>query len=195
MIPLRTHLLKLAATLPTGARGRKELLSILATEKSALRLEGTPQVIEVLNRLLQREMTVVHQYMVQHSMCDNWGYNELSGCLKAQAIGEMKHAEMLIERIIFLESAPEVGQLGEVRVGADIPTMLQNNEEAEREAVELYNRSIAICYQLGDNGTRKMLEPILSDEEAHLDHTQALLDQINAMGLELFLSEQTTHTA
>jgi bacterioferritin len=191
MSDLRPKLVRLAHSLPAKSEKRRLLLSILRKPKQGLELESNPVIIETLDGLLRREMTVVNQYMVQHALCANWGYNVLAGLLKAQAIGEMKHAEMLIERVIFLEGIPEVGQLNKVHVGADVPTQLKNNWTAEREAVDLYNQAIAMCYTVGDNGTRKMLEPILDDEEQHLDHTQALLEQIKAMGLPNFLAEMT----
>jgi bacterioferritin len=160
-----------------------------------MQLPSNPTVIAALNILLRREMTVVNQYMVQHSLCANWGYVVLAGSLKMQAISEMKHAETLIERVILLEGIPEVGQLNEVRIGADVEAHLRNNEAAEQDAVRLYNQAIALCSRVGDNGTRTLLEGVLAAEEAHLDNTQALIRQIDAMGIENFLAEQTRHTA
>jgi len=164
----------------------------LASEKGAMSLPSNPAVINMLNDLLKREMTVVNQYMVQHAIVNDWGYDILGGALKEQAIGEMKHAEAIMERIILLDGVPEVGQLGEVKVGKSVPEMLQNNAEAEREAVHLYNQAITQCMRLADNGTRKFLDPILADEELHLDDTETKLDQIQKLGLPLFLTEMTT---
>lgn len=195
MSDLRSNLIRLAASYPSKSEKRRAVLNILSQDvlqnKTALQMESNPQVIAVLNALLRREMTVVNQYMVQHALCSNWGYTVLAKALKAQAICEMKHAEMLIERVIFLEAIPEVGQLNEVHVGADVETQLRNNWTSEREAVALYNKAIAFCYRAGDNGSRKLLEPILEEEEKHLDNTQALLEQIKTMGIENFLAEQT----
>lgn len=161
-----------------------------AGRRQALTLESNPEIIATLNVLLRRELTVIIQYMIQSEMCANWGYKKLAGLLKMQAITEMKHAEAEIERIVYLEGVPNVSQLNEIRTGTDVPSIIQNNWDAEREAVDLYNSAIAKCYALGDNGTRVLLEPILADEEKHLDDDQSRLEQIQAMGLPAFLAEQ-----
>ena len=150
---------------------------------------GEKRVIDKLNELLARELTVISQYMVHAEMCANWGYNKLAGQIKMQAIGEMKHAEKLIERIIFFNGVPDI-KLNEVYIGTDVPSMLDNDKNAEAEAVDLYNDSVKICRDDGDNGTRDMLEFILKDEEAHLDWLLSLIDQIDQMGLENFLANQ-----
>jgi len=162
-----------------------------AMDKRALRLPSNEQVIPVLNDLLRRELAAINQYMVQHAMCANWGYNVLAGALKGDAMGEMKHAESLIERIIFLEGTPTVGELEAVHVGTTIPEMLQNNLKAELDAVQRYNKAVELCDRLADNGSKKLFEDILMDEEGHFDATEAKLGQIKQMGLQLFLSEQT----
>lgn len=191
MSTLRTKVIRLASIYPKGSEERKALLSTLRPTKKALVMDGNPTVLPMLNALLRRELTVINQYMVQHALCDNWGYTKLANILKAQAITEMKHAETLIERFVYLEGIPEVGQLQEVHIGSDVPSILANNWKVEREAVALYNKAIALCYQVGDNGTRTILEPILADEEKHLDDDQARIEQIKTMGLENFLAEQT----
>lgn len=192
MSDLRKQLIRLASNMPTGPE-RRDLLAVLSKHqsKTALRLEGSDEVIMLMQPLLRREMTVVNQYMVQHAWCDNQGYTKLSAHFKAQAISEMRHAEALIERTIFLEGIPEVGQLNEVKIGSNVPEMFANNLDSEQEAVQMYNSAVARCLLLGDNGTRTLLEGILADEEKHHDNTQAMLEQIDAMGLDLFLSEQT----
>ena len=193
MSTLRTRLIRLAASYPAGTKVRTRLLAVLDQErprqKKALQMESNATVIPVLNGLLRREMTVVNQYMVQHALCANWGYAKLASLLKSTAITEMKHAEALIERIIYLEAVPEVGQLNEVHIGADVEAQLRNNWATEREAVTLYNAAIALCYKVGDNGTRSLLEPILVDEERHLDEDQSRIEQIETLGLKNFLAE------
>lgn len=187
----RAHLVRLASSFPAHSKERRLLLALLngPSVKTALEMDSNEVVIPVLDRLLKRELTVVNQYMVQHALCENWGYTVLADMLKAQAISEMKHAEMLIERVIYLEGVPEVGQLGEVKIGTDVETQIRNNWEAEREAVTLYNQAIALCYRVGDNGTRALLEPILADEEKHLDTDQARIEQIETLGIKKFLAE------
>ena len=161
-----------------------------AMEKRALQLPSNNVIVSVLNDLLASEMTAVSQYMVQSEMCANWGYDVLAKMLKKDAIDEMKHAEKHIERIIFLVGIPDL-RLKEIKLGASIPEMLQNNLASEREAIDSYNQAIATCFKVGDTGTRKMLEPILVDEEAHHDRSEALLGQLKQMGIQVFLSEQT----
>lgn len=193
MSDIRTRLIRLAASYPSASGERQALLSLVEQEaprqKQALLLDSNAAIIPVLNGLLRREMTVVNQYMVQHALCENWGYTKLAGILKMQAVCEMKHAEKLIERVIYLESIPEVGQLNEVHVGADVESQLRNNWAAEREAVGLYNKAIALCVQQGDSGTRTLLESILADEEKHLDEDQSRIEQIRTLGIEKFLAE------
>jgi len=193
MANLRQGLIRLASSYPAKSEERRTLLALLqeeGTAKTALTMESNVSVIPVLNGLLRKEMTAVNQYMVQHAVNDNWGYKKLGGILRAQAITEMRHAEALMERIIFLEAIPEVGRLDEVHIGSDVESHLQNNWASEREAVGLYNQAIAFCAAQGDQGTRKLLEGILAEEEFHLDFTQSMLQQIKTMGLSAFLAEQ-----
>jgi bacterioferritin len=168
---------------------------VAALQKHSLVLSSNTAVIEVLNGLLRSEVTAVAQYMVQSEMLDNQGYAVLAKWLKEQAIGEMKHAESHMERIVFLEGMPDVSKLNEIHIGNTVPEIFANNFRSEKTAVDDYNKAVATCGQLGDTGTRKLLEGILSDEEKHLDRTQALLDQIKQMGLPNFLAEQTKTAA
>ena len=183
----RKRLLKLATSLPKGSPERR---AILAGLKKALYLPSNPDVIEHLNKALRRELTVVNQYMVQHALCDNWGYKKLSQYFKVVAISEMKHAEELIERIVFLDGVPDVSLLNEVFVGETVPEMIANDKASEEEAIDLYSDAIAFCREVGDNGTREFLESFLKDEEVHQDWSAAQLDQIEAVGLPNYLAAQ-----
>ena len=153
-------------------------------------MKGDPKVIETLNSLLSRELTVVSQYMVHAEMCDNWGYSKLHEAIQKRAVVEMKHAEKLIGRIIFLEGIPVVSELQKMHIGADVPKMFANDHEAELDAVRQYNAGILACGDAKDYATREVLEHILNDEDGHVDSIEAVLDQIAQMGIQIFLSGQ-----
>ncbi len=154
-------------------------------------MKGNAKVIDFLNFALADELTAVSQYMVHSEMCANWGYERLAGVIEKRAVEEMKHAEKLIGRILFLEGTPIVNNLGKMHIGADVNAMLTNDHEAESGAIKAYNEGIKICVELGDNGSRALLESNLQDEEAHIDWLEAQLDQINHMGIPTYLVEQT----
>jgi bacterioferritin len=154
-------------------------------------MKGDPKVIETLNTLLARELTVVNQYMVHAEMCDNWGYDKLHEDIQKRAKTEMKHAESLIGRIIFLEGVPVVSELERIHIGADVPKMFANDHEAELDAVIRYNAGIVICGESKDFATREILEHILNEEDNHVDSIEEVQDQIAQMGLQVFLSTQT----
>jgi bacterioferritin len=153
-------------------------------------MKGNEQVIARLNELLADELTAINQYMVHSEMCANWRYNELHEAIEKRAIQEMKHAEMHIARILFLEGVPIVSNLNPLHIGGTIPEQLQRDLAAEEGAVKLYNDSIRLAVEAGDNGTREMLEAILKDEEEHLDWIDAQLIQIEQMGISAYLAEQ-----
>jgi bacterioferritin len=153
-------------------------------------MKGDATVINTLNTLLTDELTAINQYMVQAEMCDNWGYARLHKEIRKLSIDEMKHAEKLIERIIFLEGSPTVSRLNAINVGGDVATMHDNNHASEIAAVRSYNDAIQICVQAGDNGSREMLMQILTDEEEHIEWLEAQLDQIKQMGIQMYLAEQ-----
>jgi bacterioferritin len=153
-------------------------------------MKGNDQIIETLNMLLADELTAINQYMVHSEMCANWGYGELHEAVEKRAITEMKHAEMHIARIIFLEGRPTVSALNPIHVGADVLAQLKNDLAAERGAVKSYNDGIKLAVAAGDNGTRAMLESILKDEEDHLDWLETQLDQIEQMGIQFYLVEK-----
>ncbi len=153
-------------------------------------MKGNDKIIETLNALLADELTAISQYMVHSEMCANWGYGELHEAIEKRAMTEMKHAEMHIARLLFLEGRPVVSKLNPVHIGADVLTQLQNDLAAEQVAVKGYNDAVALAVQVGDNGTRAMLESILKDEEEHLDWAETQLEQIQQMGIQFYLVEK-----
>jgi bacterioferritin len=154
-------------------------------------MQGDPRVIEVLNSLLADELTAVNQYMVHSEMCDNWGYEKLHKAIEKRAIDEMKHAEKLIARIIFLEGIPIVSKLNDIHVGAEVPKMFGNDHNAEADAIRNYNSGIVVCGEARDFATREILEHILNEEDVHIDDIEAIQDEITQMGIQVFLSTQT----
>jgi bacterioferritin len=153
-------------------------------------MKGNAQVIERLNDLLADELTAINQYMVHSEMCADWGYERLHEAIEKRAIDEMKHAEKLIARILFLDGKPTVSKLKEIHIGAEVEVQLRNDLAAELGAVEAYNAAILLATGSGDNGTRTLLESILTDEEDHIDWLEAQLDQIAQMGIQQYLVEQ-----
>ncbi|MGD2206764.1 MAG: bacterioferritin [Anaerolineae bacterium] len=153
-------------------------------------MKGNEKILEQLNTLLADELTAINQYMVHSEMCADWGYERLHEAVEERAITEMKHAEQLIGRILFLEGKPIVSQLNPIHIGPDVKAQLENDVTAEYEAVKAYNEGIQLAVQVGDNGTRALLESIVTDEEDHADWLEAQLDQIEQMGLKNYLVEQ-----
>jgi bacterioferritin len=153
-------------------------------------MKGNDKVIATLNDLLSDELTAINQYMVHSEMCDNWHYDKLHEADEKRAIDEMRHAEKLIARILFLEGAPTVSKLKKISIGATIEAQHRNDLGAEAGAIASYNNGIRLCVEAGDNGSRELLEGILKDEEEHLDWLEAQLDQIEQMGLSSYLVEQ-----
>jgi bacterioferritin len=153
-------------------------------------MKGNEKIIDKLNFLLADELTAVSQYMVHSEMCANWGYDKLAAAIEKRAIDEMKHAEKHIGRILFLEGLPVVNQLNPMHIGAVVEEMHKNDWSAENGAIKEYNNAIRLAVEVGDNGTRELLESILKDEEAHIDWLEAQLDQIKQMTLPVYLVEQ-----
>lgn len=153
-------------------------------------MKGNAKVIERLNELLAEELTAINQYMVHSEMCANWGYEKLHKANEKRSIDEMKHAEKLIGRIIFLEGIPVVSKLNKINIGADVQAQYKNDWTAEEIAIKLYNESIKMALDASDNGTRELLESILKDEEVHIDWLEAQLDQIKQIGIQNYLVEQ-----
>jgi bacterioferritin len=152
-------------------------------------MQGNAKVLKELNRALREELTAINQYFVHSEMCENWGYDRLSDYIKKQSIGEMKHAEKLIERILFLDGAPNMQPL-ELKMGGDIKQMIENDLRLELSAVQQYNEAVRIATEEKDNGTRDLLVELLKDEEDHTDWLEAQLHQIKELGYERYLSMQ-----
>jgi len=153
-------------------------------------MKGNDRIIACLNDLLADELTAINQYMVQSEMCANWGYEKLHKAAEKRAIDEMKHAEKLIGRILFLEGTPTVNKLNKINIGADVETQHKNDWASEEEAIQAYNGGIKLAVEVADNGTRELFDGILKDEEEHIDWLEAQLDQIKQMGIQLYLVEQ-----
>jgi len=153
-------------------------------------MKGNEKLLETLNALLADELTAINQYMVHAEMCDNWGYARLHEFIQKRAVTEMKHAEKLIGRIIFLEGKPTVSKLNPIHIGADVPKQLANDHQAELDAVKNYNAAVKLAVEVADNATRDILEDILEDEDDHVDGIEEQQDQIEQMGLQVYLSQQ-----
>ena len=153
-------------------------------------MKGDPQVIDGLNRALTIELTAINQYFCQAKMCQNWGYLKLYHKHYHESLGEMKHAEMLIERILFLEGTPEIARYDVIRVGTDVRDQFENDLKLEMGGVKLYNETIALCNQVGDHGSRDLIEPILRESEEHVDWLETQLNLIDNVGLQNYLTEQ-----
>jgi bacterioferritin len=154
-------------------------------------MKGDEKVIEKLNEILADELTAINQYMVHAEMCDNWGYEKLHQAIEKRAIDEMKHAEAIIARILFLDGRPIVSNLNKINIGQDVEAQHKNDWDAEKKAIGLYNEGIKLAVSLGDNGTRDLLEDNLTVEEGHIDWIEAQQDQIKQMGIQNYLVEQT----
>jgi bacterioferritin len=153
-------------------------------------MKGDAKIIDRLNETLRAEFTAIHQYFVHAEMQNNWGYYKLGRFIRLQSIGEMKHAEKLIERVLFLDGIPGMGDLNPVRVGQDVKQQLENDLALELEAVGQLNAAIKDATAAGDNGSRELFETILVDEEEHVDWIEGQLQAIEDMGLGAYLSQQ-----
>jgi bacterioferritin len=153
-------------------------------------MKGNEKLITTLNSLLSDELTATNQYMVHSEMCANWGYEKLHKHFEKRAIDEMKHAEKLIGRILFLEGKPIVSNLKKIEIGDGVPVQLKNDHAAESDAVKSYNDAIILAGEVKDYATRDILQNILNDEDRHLDEIEELQDQISHMTLGVFLSTQ-----
>lgn len=153
-------------------------------------MRGNEQVIEQLNAALSAELTAIVQYMVQAEMCHNWGYARLGDEIKQQAMGEMRHAEGLIERILFLDGQPAVKVALKPKIAMKVQAILEDNLQDEKDAVHQYNAAVKVCVTAGDNGSRELFERMVKDEEGHTDHLEGQLHAIGQMGLENWLTQQ-----
>jgi len=153
-------------------------------------MKGDKQVITLLNDVLTAELTAVNQYFLHARLCHHWGYERLHERVRKESIGEMKHADELIERILYLEGMPNVQRYGKVDVGQTVPEQFQLDLQVEYDAVKRLNEGIEACRTAGDNGTRTLLERILHEEEAHVDWLETQQETIKQVGTESYLSEQ-----
>jgi bacterioferritin len=153
-------------------------------------MKGNEKVIERLNARLSDELAAINQYIVHSELCANWGYEELHEAIEKRAIDEMKHAEMLIARILFLEGKPTVSNLAKIVIGDDVETQHKNDWAAENGAIAAYNEDIRLAAEVGDYGSSELFKSILKDEEIHIDWIEAQLDQIKQMGIQAYLGEQ-----
>ncbi|MBN1568857.1 MAG: bacterioferritin [Acidobacteria bacterium] len=149
-------------------------------------MKGNKEILELLNEALSEELTAINQYFLHAEMCENWGYKKQSAASKKQAIDEMKHAEELIERILFLEGAPNLSKYQKLNIGQTVPEMITNDLKLELAAVDLYNRIIDKSVEKNDQGTAEMLKKILKDEESHVDGLEEMQDKIRDMGVQIY---------
>ena len=154
-------------------------------------MKGDERVVKKLDELLSDELTAINQYMVHSEMCANWGYERLHQAVENRARQEMRHAEKLIARIIFLDGTPTVSRLNQIHIGADVPKQLQSDKEAELHTNSMYNEAIHLADEAKDAATRDLLESIVKEEDAHVDWLEEQLDQIAQLGVPLYLSTQT----
>ncbi|MBI5743625.1 MAG: bacterioferritin [Elusimicrobia bacterium] len=153
-------------------------------------MKGNPELLKTLNSLLADELTAINQYMVHSEMCANWGYQKLHKHFEKRAITEMKHAEKLIGRILFLEGTPTVSDLRKIMIGAEVPKQLANDHAAEAGAIKAYNEALIQAGEVKDHATRDFLQEILNDEDGHIDEIEGLQDQVSQMTLPVFLATQ-----
>jgi len=153
-------------------------------------MKGNPKVIEALNEALHEELTAINQYFLHAEMCENWHYDRLGDLIKKESIAEMKHAEILIERILFLDGMPNLTLPISLTVGKNVREQIESDLQLEIEAVAMYNRAIEMARQESDNASRELFERLLKDEEEHVDFLEAQLHQIKEMGYERYLTQQ-----
>jgi bacterioferritin len=153
-------------------------------------MQGDPLILEALNRALTIELTAINQYFCQAKMCMNWGYRKLAKKHYEESMGEMKHAEILIDRILFLDGVPDIARYDVIRVGENVKEQFENDLKLEMGGVKHYNEAIDLCMRQKDNGTREILAPILAESEEHVDWLETQLGLIEQLGLQNYLSEQ-----
>ena len=152
-------------------------------------MKGNAEVINALNQALAEELTAINQYFLHAEMCEAWGYKKLAGMIKKESIDEMKHDESLMERILFLEAMPSIGKV-QMKIGRDVPDLLNNDLKLESEAVRLYNKLIQTVIKNDDHGTAELLKQILKDEEQHVDGIETQLSLVKELGLPNYLAAQ-----
>src|SRR5579859_5150782 len=153
-------------------------------------MKGNPEVIAVLSEVLKAEMTAINQYFLHAEMCEKWGYQRMAKHTRKESIEEMQHAEKLMERILYLDGTPNMSEYFKIMIGKDVATQLKNDLQLEYDAVKRLNKGITLCRDLGDNGSRDLLQHILEDEEEHIDWLEGQLHAIGEMGIENYLAQQ-----
>jgi len=153
-------------------------------------MQGKPKVIAALNEALTEELMAINQYFLHAEMCENWHYDKLGSYIKKQSIDEMRHAEALIERLLFLDATPNLTEPMKLSIGQNVKDQLESDLGLELRAVDMYNRAVAIARQEGDNASRELFDRLLKNEEEHVDWLEAQLHQIREMGYERYLSQQ-----
>src|SRR6185295_14103018 len=157
-------------------------------------MKGNTKLIEALNEILSGELTAINQYFIHAKMCENWGYKRLAEVTRKESIGEMKHADELIERILFLEGVPNMQRLAKVKVGETAPEQFRLDHGLEVEAVARLNKAIALAVEVADNGTRELLEKVLVSEEHHIDWLEAQMELLKQVGEQNYLAQQIRDT-
>ena len=153
-------------------------------------MKGDKKIIEILNEVLTAELTAINQYFVHSEMAENWGYERLHKVIRKHSIGEMKHAEEVIERVLFLEGIPNLQRLGKINIGETMEEVLKSDYALELEALPRLNQGIELCREVGDNNSRHLLEAILHDEEEHVDWIEAQMSLIEQVGIQNYLAQQ-----
>jgi bacterioferritin len=153
-------------------------------------MKGQPEIVALLNEVLGGELVAISQYFVHAKMCKNWGYDRLAGKIRSESIEEMRHAEELTDRILFLEGVPNFQKLGKLNIGENVKEQFESDLALEMRAHKLLNDGIELCRQKGDNASEALLRKILVNEEEHIDWIETQLDVIQRVGLELYLSQQ-----
>lgn len=155
-------------------------------------MKGNAKVLDALNEALSEELTAINQYILHSEMCENWGFDRLAAFIKKESIDEMKHAEIIIERLLFLEGTPNMSKYQKINVGPTVPEIINNDLRLELQAVAMYNKLIEVAIAAKDNGTAELLKKLLKDEEDHVDGLEEQLDMIKGMGLQNYLAVQAT---
>jgi bacterioferritin len=153
-------------------------------------MKGNPKVIEALNAALTIELTAINQYFCQARMCKNWGYRVLAAKQQTEAISEMKHAELIIDRILFLEGVPEIARYDVIRVGSSVKEHFENDLVLETKGVKMYNEAVSLCLEVRDGASRDLMEKILVESEEHVDWLETQLSLINEVGIQNYLTEK-----
>lgn len=153
-------------------------------------MQGNPKVIAALNEALKEELTAINQYFLHAEMCEAWHYSKLAAHIKKESIDEMKHAESIMERILFLDGIPSMTEPMQLSVGANVKAQLESDLKLEIAAVEMYNRFVNLARAENDNASAELFERLLKDEEGHVDWLEAQMHQISELGYERYLTQQ-----